>query len=90
MINTLSIFHVANELPRSKLRGIKGTYKEWVFRSKLRGINPHEIKKWPDYFMQENNNASSALTITRMDSQGGNFPLESTPLMLLAILSGEY
>ena len=33
-----------NELPRSKLRGIKSTYKERAFRSKLRGINPDEIK----------------------------------------------
>jgi hypothetical protein len=35
---------LSNELPRSKLRGIKSTYKEWAFRSKLRGINPDEIK----------------------------------------------
>jgi hypothetical protein len=35
---------IDNELPRSKLRGIKSTYKEWAFRSKLRGINPDEIK----------------------------------------------
>jgi len=31
-----------NELPRSKLRGIKNKCKE---RSKLRGINPAEIKQ---------------------------------------------
>ena len=33
-----------NELPRSKLRGIKSIYKDYAFRSKLRGINPDEIK----------------------------------------------
>jgi hypothetical protein len=33
-----------NELPRSKLQGIKSIYKESAFRSKLRGNYPDEIK----------------------------------------------
>ena len=40
----LEKYFLSNELPRSKLRGIKSLYKEYAFRSKLRELTPNKIK----------------------------------------------